>query len=668
MPTPLVTQLFDAFLGTQEGIHSSILPDIFSSGGSKNVYIDKYARVKKIDGYAKQNLSPVITNGGNSTAIFRNMFGYRTTAGGSVARKIVGILDDGVNEWEVWYSSDQGINWTFLYDAGATPIGIPGDMAQFGDNLFITNGKVAPRKLAATTITAAGLTQSPTPASVAGSAGLLNGDYRYKLVSMVAEVRQNGSIAAANLALQDKQATLSWTADANVSVTGYEVYRTTGTGTTFYFVGYVDGRATVAYTDNIPDSTIVGNRVLQEHGDAPPTVYFVEPHKNRMWWMRTDTNPTRAYWSDSNLPDSVYANNFLDFSDSELQGDQIVGGYGNFGSVLIIFTEKAIWTVSGTGAIVGAVNDWNKSRSNSQTGSVSGRSVVRIPAGSKYQDETGTTQVVEVNSLAYFTPLGDIRIFDGRDDKIISNPIKTTLSTWNYAGRNKVHAIHDSANQQIVWYYPDGSNTECSNAVCWSYKWGVWYSWPSMPIAAAVEVDSATTAATLIGSESQISKGAYAYNLRSGNSFDGSVISAAWMTKTLRGQDQQGQPVPANTKRWRWADVVFKVASNVAITLEWMPGYASDTATGIASTVIQPNPGTLLTSDGYTIVSASSDSIIISLESSQGRVLLHTPNGDYLHDTGLRLRVSDNASNGSWALEAVSLAYQVLPGTYRRDQ
>mgnify|MGYP007068850362 CR=1 FL=1 len=55
MATPLQVQLFDAFLGEQEGIHSIILPDILSSGGTRNLWIDKFGRAKKILGYAAQN-------------------------------------------------------------------------------------------------------------------------------------------------------------------------------------------------------------------------------------------------------------------------------------------------------------------------------------------------------------------------------------------------------------------------------------------------------------------------------------------------------------------------------------------------------------------------------------------------------------------------------------
>jgi hypothetical protein len=69
MAVPVQVQLFDAFLGTQEGIHSIILPDIFSSGGSKNVYIDKFGRTKKISGYSKQNATALTTNTGGSATV-----------------------------------------------------------------------------------------------------------------------------------------------------------------------------------------------------------------------------------------------------------------------------------------------------------------------------------------------------------------------------------------------------------------------------------------------------------------------------------------------------------------------------------------------------------------------------------------------------------------------
>ncbi|NBU38853.1 MAG: hypothetical protein EBS32_11590, partial [Actinobacteria bacterium] len=134
------------------------------------------------------------------------------------------------------------------------------------------------------------------------------------------------------------------------------------------------------HTDNTSDITILENRVLEEHGDAPPTTYFAEPHKQRMWYLRTDTNPTRGYFSDPGDPESVYTGaSYLDFSDAETVGDVITGGIGNYEGSLVVFTERAIWTISGTGQVIGNIVDWTRTRTNAQTGCVHHRTAVRVP-------------------------------------------------------------------------------------------------------------------------------------------------------------------------------------------------------------------------------------------------------------------------------------------------
>lgn len=669
MAVPLQVQMFDAFLGTQEGIHSIILPDIFSSGGSKNVYIDKFARVAQIGGYTKQNSSAMTTDTGASAAMIRGLIPYRKTAGGSITRKLLIVLDDAVNEWEIWVSSDNGETASFLYDAGATVINQIPDAAQFNDTVYITNGKVAARQYDGTTMSAVGLTQSPTiTATEASASGNLKGNYKYKLVSTIAGVRQSGSAASTSVLLTDKQMSLSWTADSNASVDGYEIYRTTGTGTTYYYLTSIDGRLTAAYTDNIGDQTILEFRILEEHGDNPPVSYFCEPHKSRMWWLKTDTYPTRGYWSDAGLPTSVYSENFLDFSDSETVGDTITGALGNYEGLLVVFTEKALWTVSGTGAIIGDIVDFTKTRTNAGTGSVSHRSAVRIPAGSKFSDQTGQLQTTSVSSIAYFTPLGDIRLFDGDNDLIVSHPVRDTIRDFNFTYRSKIHAVIDSENDQAIWFLPTGVTGEPDTAVVWNYRFGVWYVWQTMPFGASVELDTSSDAALLLTGEALTSKGGYIYRFLDGNSFDGSNIEAQWMTKTLYGVNEQGQPALSNRKRWRWVDVLFRIDSDVDIDVEWLNGSAPNTAQSLGTVVVSPNAETLISTDGSTILSADGSEIAIAVLSSQKKAILHDSTGGYLHDEGIRLRIGTNGTVGGWSLEAFQLAFQLLPGLKRRDQ
>lgn len=672
MSVPLQVQLFDAFLGTQEGIHSIVLPDIFSSGGSKNVYIDKFGRVARISGYTKQNSAGAFTTDtGASATMVRGLIPWRGTAGGAgaITRKLLMVLDDQVDEWEIHVSTDNGSTKTFLYDAGAGSIGMVPDAAQYGDTVYITNGKVQPRKYDGASLSATGLSQSPTITAVSSAtSGHLTGNFKYKLVSTIGGIRQNGSVASTSLLLSANQGTLSWTADANVSVDGYEIYRTTGTGTTFYYLTTISGRATVAYTDNISDLTILENRVLEEHGDAPPVAYFCEPHKQRIWWFRTDAFPTRGYWSDAGAPESVYGINYLDFSDSETVGDQITGALGNYEGLMVVFTEKTIWTVSGTGAIIGDITDWTKVRTNAQTGCVSSRSAVRIPAGSKYTDQLGQTQTTDKSAIAYFTPLGDIRIFDGDNDLIVSHPVRDTARGFNYTQRQKVWAVVDSANDQAIWCIPANNAGEPDTMLSWNYRYGVWYKWETLPFGHGVEMDKADDAAIILVGESSVAKGGYIYLFQNGNSFDGGNIQAQWMTKTLYGVNEQGQPALSIRKRWRWLDVLFRIDANTVITVGWFPGSATDTADPISTFTVTPSAATLKSADGSDIFTADGSTISVAILSAQGKALLHNMSNDYLHDEGFRLRIGTNDTNGGWALEALELAFQLLPGQKRRFQ
>jgi hypothetical protein len=670
MPIPLQMQLFDAFLGEQEGIHSLILPDIFSSGGSKNIYMDKFGRAKKIDGYSKQNSSAITTNSGGSAARFRALFPYRKTAGGSLVRQVIGVIDDATNEYELFKSTDEGENWTFVQDFGSGSINTIPDFAQFGDTLYITNGVVVPRTWDGSSVGTAGRTQSPTvsSAAVSSATGVLNGNYKWKLVSIIDGARQAGSAPSTVLPLEDKQGDLDWTADTNTDVDGYELYRTTGTGELYYFVAYIDGRTTAAYIDNTEDFDLLDERILQEHGDAPPTgTHFCEPHKQRMWWARTDTNPTRIYWSDPGLPEDVGFFSFLDVSDGETFGDHVTGLAGNYEGRLIAFTERAIWTISGTGQVTGTIGaDWVVTKANAQMGSIAGRSIVRVPAGAKYIDQKGEEQLSPIVTLAYLTPHLEIRLFDGTNDIIISHPKQTTLDTINFAHAEKAYAVSDTSRSEITWVFPTDIATEPNTAITWNWHWGLWYTreWPFSHI---VELDSSTESSVLLAGEPSTTVGAFCYKLWDGNNFDGDPIEAHWMTKTLTGLTEQGKPTLSQMKRWRWAD--FLIESPLAtseLTVEWMHGYARDDVSGISSTTITPSQFAIITSDGGELVDASGLTISMGQTTTPARALLVDLDGQYLHDVGLRIRVGDNTSDGSWALEGINLAYQVLPGLQRR--
>ena len=680
MAYPIQTQTFTVFLGTQEGIHSVALPTIYSSSGSRNLWIDKLGRAKKILGYAKQNSSAVTTNTGASATRLRDLRAYRQT-GASFTRQLLGVFDDGSDEYELWYSTNDGVAWTFIADLGSGSVGAIPDFAQVDNDLFFANGVVAPRLWNGSALSTAGPSaKSPTiTAAVNTASGQLNGSYSWKMVSVDgAEVRSAGSVTSNIIQLQDEQADLSWAADSDADVVGYELYRTTGTGANFYFVTFIDGRTTTSITDNASDLDILEHRLLQEHGDAPATgSYFCEPHKQRLWWGRTDTNPRRVFWSDPGEPDQVGANNYLDFTDQSSVGDILTALHGDFEGMLVAFQERSIWTVTGTGQIVSDIMDWVRTKSNAVTGTVSHRSVIKVPAGAVYTDASGQNVTTSRVMLAYFTPLGDIRLFDGNNDIIISTPVKETLKTYLYAQRTKIHAVHDVENGHVVWFWPSTTalEAECTQAVVWNYRWGVWYVWPDMPMAASTTIETATDTQIVLTGEAQTTKGGFCYKFFSGNSFDGDTIPARWMTKVVYGTDnswsvRNPQQLMPYIKRFRWLDLIAEAESDVTLTVEWMSGASSDDAVGrgSASQSIEPLGLQLITSDGNGIQTADGSNITLPFDSVQKIINLEGSNGDYIQDVGCRIRISDDAANGSWSLEGMTLGFQVLPEATRRLQ
>ena len=684
MGYPIQTQVFSVFLGTQEGIHSVALPAIYSSSGSRNLWIDKLGRAKKILGYSKQNSSAVTTNTGASATRLRALRAYRKTeSDGTFTRQLLGLFDDGTNECELWYSTNDGAAWTFIADFGSGSVGAIPDFAQVDNTLFFADGVVAPRAWNGSSLSTAGASgKSPTiTASVNTASGQLNGSYTWKMVSVdAAEARSAGSVTSNVIQLQDEKANLSWTADSDTDITGYELYRTTGTGANYYFVTFIDGRTTTSYTDNASDLDILEHRLLQEHGDAPASgSYYCEPHKQRLWWGRTNANPRRVFWSDPGLPDQVGANNYLDFTDQTSVGDVLTGLVGDFEGMLVVFNERSIWTVTGSGQIVSDIMDWTRTKSNAVTGCVSHRSVVRVPAGAVYTDASGNQVSTNRVMLAYVSPLGDIRLFDGNNDVVISTPVKDTMKTMLYAQRTKIHSVHDIENSHVIFYFPgptpSGEQAECNHAVVWNYRWGVWYVWPDMPMAASTTVETSSDTQIVLTGEAQTAKGGFCYEFFDGDSFDGSNIPARWITKVIYGTDnswsvRSPQQMMAYVKRYRWLDVIAEADSDVTLTIEWMSGNASDDAVskGGTSKSLAPIGLQLITDDGNGIDTDDGSNITLPFDSVQQIISLEGTNGDFIQDVGCRIRISDDAQNGSWSIEGMTLGYQVLPGATRRLQ
>ena len=325
---PITTQPLVAFLGEDQSKSSVLLPDLYSSGGSENLYIDKLGRIRTIKGFSKQTATALTTNGGANGAKVVALFPYRGTSGGSFTRQIMAVIDDASDEWELWYSTDSGATFTFIADLGSSSVGAIPSFVQFGDELYIVNGVITARMWNGTTLATAGASVLAAPTLVVTTAGPLSGTFRWKVMPRTTTgTRKPASAASAVTQITDKQGDLTWVADADVTVAGYEIYRTSGSGAVYFYIDFVTGRTTVTYSDILPDSELIGRRILIEHGDAPPTgAYLVTQHKGRVCYGRTDTNPRRVWLSDPGAADSVYVDeNYIDCTEGEDMGDVLTG-------------------------------------------------------------------------------------------------------------------------------------------------------------------------------------------------------------------------------------------------------------------------------------------------------------------------------------------------------
>lgn len=655
MPIPILIQPFTAFLGDSQAESTFQLADTFSPGGSKNLWVDRRGQIRPIDGFSKLTSTPLVTSGGGSAATIRSMFPYKKTEGGTITRQLLAVLDDGVDEWEILKSLDNGVTWSFVSDRGATPVGQYPDWVQFGDLLYITVPKTEiPRVWDGTSLAAAGGTQLAAPVIVdAAVAGVLSGTFQWRIIPVLDDGTEKiGSEASDSTNLTLTQADVTWVADPDVTVVGYNAYRTTGVGKIFYLSTFIDGRTTVTYRDNVDDLTLIQHNFLDVHGDPPPLgVYYCVQHRGRVWWIRTDADPRIAYWSDPSLADSVFQDrNFVDCSnagDDSSMGDVSTGGTGEYQGLIVIWLEKSVWVVSGDGQIVGAIINFNLRRTDAQIGSVSHRAVARIPAGAKTLMNNGDFSSTSAVTLAYFTPLADIRLFDGNSDTIISYPKTTTLARLTYAARAKVHMAHDIQRSIVTWYLPVDGDTECSLAVAWDYRQGLWYEWPTSPFASVITNDTSVMAQTILASQANVSVGGYVYQTWSGNSFDGVGIDAQWMTKPLymSGPSFQGSstnsssPDMTRIKRHRFFDLVFsKLASPPTITIDVLGPDAADDDPALFSVQV--------------------------VGSSRVRAALQDAMGRFHHDSGLRLRIRNQAATGPWTLQGAALGYQVMPSSF----
>lgn len=676
MAYPKQTQIFSAARGDHEGINVVQLPDWFSPSESQNLRFTKNGRVEKILGFTAANSTAVTTNTGGSATEVHSLFEYW---GGASTPKVIGIFVDlGIyggsgfpspagDEYELWVSSDAAATWTFGKDMGQHGTKAAADFRpmltafEYNDKLYIPIHKENPQQYDGTSFTDAGPTQSPTPTLAVGAAGTPSGVFECRIVSLIGKDRQAGSAVSAAVHLNSEKGSVTWTADSNTNVTGYEVYFTTGTGVEFYYVATIDGRTTTSYTMDLSDAEIRQGRPLDRHGDAPPNdVRIGALWKDRGWWGRTEANPSRLYYSDPFKPDEVSPNSFFDVEGRTRGEDALTGLFGGFQGSLVVFKRNQIFVIGGSGEILEGFADFSVRETSATRGSVGTQCIVEVPAGARFINEAGGIETLPITTLAYWAPDNTIRVFDGDSDRIISYAKKEFLQTA--AGENQQwHFVveHDPENQEISWFFTtdntSGRYNENNVGVMWNYREGAWSELSNCPFGCALTTENTSGEQLLLcgtigdnefgGSNPSHSADGEVYINKSGNNYNGTNnnITAEWWTKPLLGVGEGGVPIMNRKKRLRRLEVLTTAqSSSQNLSIEWYGDYADSGATASGSATVDMNGS--------------------NVSHVQNRVDMKNTNGDYLSAKAPRLRFFDVADDAAWAMPGFALEYQVLVG------
>lgn len=669
MSIPIQTRLFQPFLGDQEGVGTRLLTESFCPNDSKNVVITELGRVSKFGGYDHLGVQPYGASFWTSLKTYSPgianeqylLAGYAGTYQLSVAALFQ------AEPTRLTTAGD--VSWTVI--SGSAGYGDLPDMAQLGDNIIVTRPGEDVGYLTGSppTFAAAAHTQINAPTVNDQANGVLTGSYKWKILPLIGTAKKIASPASTVEVMSDEYADLSWTADGDTNVTGYEIYRTTGTGVSYWYVDSVAGRTTVAYSDNTPDSTIIGNRSLVEYGDPPPSgVWFCEAHKQRMWYgnrYNTTSDDRRTVWySDPGDFRSVNSDtNFFIIEDEKSYGDQITGLTGDFQNRLVVWLSNSIYTISGTGQVVGLIPDWTLKRSDAVVGTINHRTVASVPAGAKYTDEMGVLHQTTKQTLAFVTPYKDIRIFDGETDTVISWPKKDKLSgmfvTMTDVLTDSFHfnAFHDSKRGMVYWFLGESNGSLPQYALVWNYKLGTWHELDDCAVAAAVYAESGTSneVNVIVG----VGAGSGSIGDRTIRLFDAAQRLGTSFTSQIRFMPLylsgavEDEPDFTLVKRYRWVDLLFKKMStpnDVTLTTytqlfgpdEDVSGTPFETHSSISSTLRQR----------------------VSLKASGSS---NITDGRFPISRGLTLVISeaDSSSPGLWELEGIRIGYQALPGQFR---
>jgi len=258
---------------------------------------------------------------------------------------------DGAN-WRLARFKIGDTSWT---DLGTLP-GRPTSAVTYKGWVFIcTTGGM--RKTDGTNLFQWGINAPSTaPSATAGASGNLNGTYQWRVTFVRKQgtdiVESNPSPVSNSLSLSNRAANLTIPTSPDPQVNARRIYRYGGTRTSWDLVAEINDNTTTSYTDNTPDSALVGAPTLSFYHDPPPVATIVASHRERLFLAGNPSYPTRIYFSTFGepeyfppmTPDDPWGGSWFEVGQKD---GQPITALAPVGTMLAIFKSKSAWLLRG---------------------------------------------------------------------------------------------------------------------------------------------------------------------------------------------------------------------------------------------------------------------------------------------------------------------------------
>ena len=616
---------FFGLRGVKEDEPVVLLSDVFSPGGSKNVFHDDRQRLTRLPGLDKLTASQILS----STAC-RSLFEFIYESSGATVRELLAVFGASIYKIDVSAGTGSSIGTDL-----ATTDDFPG-IDSIYDKAYVASGATKELKsYDGTTFANAGGSQPTAPTladggGAGGHKGTIYVKYRY--------VKSDNSLGIASAAsspllVEGRKITVTVT-NGPGGTQGKMIYLTTGDNDVFfYYAGVIDDNSTTTLTLDVKDVDLIKAEELDADGDPPPTgTRVVVATQGVLWIGNKDGDRGSAWRSDRGLPESFHVLKKIRFATE--RGDEIMAmlpGIDRAGETtrtteLMVFTRKAVYNLFGRSFHFDDTDLYAISKTKAPTGTLAGRSVVLLP----YQGD---------DVAAYIGSDRQIYINNGTTAVPVSGPVQDTLSAINMAKAHLSFGVRiPPPIDGVVWFFPKGSATLPDTGILWQASEDAWHIIEDHPkMMSGVLFQDSNLAFHVFFGEGDSAVGGYIYEgLKSGeNQIDGVNMTGRWRSKPLLGDE-------GFTKLFEYLEVICKEEAGVTLTIKVWEGFKDpDTETPFLETTMDLEDSTL-----------TDVKKILEIENSSGAMIV---------DEEITVEFSTNSNVAQFRLVGFRFGYKIKP-------